>query len=129
MEGIESALNEIAAKSNASVTRLVEIVKRNGEIQTKIKKNLERQVLQDIVSLVVSTDRDKDFTLNETELNMLIMRLQGHKGVRFDETNFRKLITTPCTLTSILKVVRNLMDDDVAEDDNVFHLQPREIIL
>jgi hypothetical protein len=129
LEGIESALNDMAQKSNTSVTHLIELVKRNGEIQTQIKKNLERQVLQDIISLVVGTDRDKDFTLNDMELNMLIMRLQGHKGVRFDEANFRKVITTPCTLSSILKVVRNLMDDDVPEDDNVFHLQPREIIL
>lgn len=122
-------MSEIAAKANTSVSRLTELVKRNGEIQAQIKQNLERQVLNDIVSTVVNTDRSQDFALNDVELSMLIMRLKAQKGVQFDEANFRKLVEMPCTLASILKVVRNLMDDSVPEEENVFHLQPRELIL
>ena len=129
LEGVESSLSEIAAKAKTSVSRLTQLVKRNGEIQAQIKLTLERQVLHDIVSTVVNTDRNQDFALNDAELGMLVMRLKAQKGVQFDETNFRKLVETPCTLASILKVVRNLMDDDVPEEENVFHLQPRELIL
>jgi len=107
---------------------LTEIIKRNGEIQAKIKTNLERQVIQDLVTIVVATDRDGDFSLNEFELNELVLRLHGRQGVEFHEANFRKLVKANCTLASIMKVIRNLMDDDVPEKDCVFHLNASEMI-
>ena len=129
LEGVENSLSEIATNANTTVIHLTELVKRNGQVQTKITENLKQQVLYDIISFVVNADQNHDFTLNETELPMLIMRLKAKKGVTFDEANFRKLVKTPCTLASILEVIWNLMDDTVPEEENVFHLQPRELIM
>jgi len=128
LEGVEATLEQVAKDGKTSVTRLTEIIKRNGEIQAKIKTNLERQVIQDLVTIVVATDRDGDFSLNEFELNELVLRLHGRQGVEFHEANFRKLVKANCTLASIMKVIRNLMDDDVPEKDCVFHLNASEMI-
>jgi hypothetical protein len=108
--------------------RLMSIVKRNGEIQAQIKKNLERQVIFDVVGIVVTADRDRDFSLSDMELNTLVMRMNGLQGVKFDEANFRKMIPkAPVPLAKIFDVLRNLCDDNVAEKDNVFHLKPEEL--
>ena len=128
LEGVEATLERVAKDGKTSVTRLTEIIKRNREIQAKIKTNLERQVIQDLVTIVVATDRDGDFSLNEFELNELVLRLHGRQGVEFNEANFRKLVKANCTLASIMKVIRNLMDDDVPEKDCVFHLNASEMI-
>lgn len=101
---------------------------RNAEIQVQIKKNLEKQVLSSLVSIVVNADSDRDFTLNDFELNMLIIRLKGVNGVAFDEDNFRKLIPeAPVPLDKIMTVVRNLLNNDIPEEDNVFHLKPDQM--
>ena len=76
----------------------------------------------------MATDRDGDFSLNEFELNELVLRLHGRQGVEFNEANFRKLVKANCTLASIMKVIRNLMDDDVPEKDCVFHLNASDLI-
>mmetsp|Transcript_24117 Transcript_24117/g.39909 ORF Transcript_24117/g.39909 Transcript_24117/m.39909 type:complete len:269 (-) Transcript_24117:1065-1871(-) len=129
LEGIEESLQKVATDAQTSVNRLTDIVIRNGEIQAQIKKNLANQVLSSLVSIVVNTDSDRDFTLNDFELNILILRLKGVKGVGFDETNFRKVIPkAPVPLQSIMRLVRNLLDDDVPEQENVFHMNPKEML-
>jgi hypothetical protein len=128
LEGVEESLEKVAKSAQTSVNRLTEIVIRNAEIQTQIKKNLEKQVLTSLVSIVVNTDKDRDFELNDMELNTLIIRLRGVKGVAFDEANFRKTIPkAPVPLANIMKVVRNLLNPDVPEADNVFHMKPKEL--
>jgi hypothetical protein len=119
----------VAQSAQTSVNRLTEIVIRNAEIQAHIKQNLEKQVLSSLVSIVVNTDNNRDFELNEMELNTLMLRLRGVKGVAFDEANFRKVIPkAPVPLARIMMVVRNLLNPDVPEEDNVFHMKPKEML-
>lgn len=132
MEGVEEELVGIAEAAQTSVNRLVEMNNEWRELNAKIKKNLERSVIQQVVSVVVQSDSNRDFTIGPKELEMLVMRLKMIKGIEFDEANFRNAISQDedgdLKLAEIMKVLRNLLDDDVPEEDNIFHLKPETLL-
>ena len=96
MEGVEEELSGIAEAAQTNVNRLVEINHEWRELNAKIKKNLERSVVQQVVSIVVQSDANRDFTIGTSELEMLVMRLKMIKGIEFDEANFRKAVSQGC---------------------------------
>lgn len=132
LEGVEEELVGIAEAAQTNVNRLVEMNNEFRELNARIKKNLERSVVQQVVTIVVQSDQNRDFTIGPQELEMLVMRLKLIKGIEFDEANFRKAVSLDkdgvVHLAEIMKVLRNLMDDDVAEEDNIFHLKPETLL-
>ena len=128
---VEEGLSKIATKSGTQVNRLVEIVKENGELQTKIKKALERQVMQGIVDAVVTSDRDGNFTLSPRETQMLKMRLKNIQGINLNQQNFDNMIASDeneLTVPDVMNIVRNLLDDDVPRERNIFILEPESLL-
>lgn len=128
---VEEGLSKIADKSGTQVSRLVEIVKENGELQLKIKKALERQVMQGIVDAVVTSDKDGNFTLSPKETEMLKMRLRNIDGIVLNQTNFDNMIASDeneLTVPDVMNIVRNLLDDDVPRERNVFVLDPESLL-
>lgn len=132
LEGVEEELVDIAEAAQTNVNRLVEMNAEFKELNQKIKKNLETTVVQQVVSVVVQADANRDFTIGKAELEMLVMRLKLIKGIEFDETNFRKAVSLDADgvihLAEIMAVLRNLLDDNVAEEDNIFHLKPETLL-
>jgi hypothetical protein len=132
LEGVEEELFGIAEAAQTNVHRLVEMVQEMRELQEQIKKNLERSVVQQVVSVVVQSDANRDFCLGPAELEILVLRLKAIKGIEFDETNFQKALSQDedgiIHLAEIMNVLRNLLDDSVPEQDNIFHLKPQAIL-
>jgi len=129
LEGVEAALTQIAKDANTDSTRLVKIVTEMKGIQTKIKANLEREVMQSVLQVLVQADSNQDFCLNAGEKEMLVLRLSSLPGVAFDEKNFRKMMgSKDLKLSDLMGMLRNLMDDGIPENDNIFHLQPASLL-
>jgi uncharacterized membrane protein required for colicin V production len=84
------------------------------------------------MGVVVQADADRDFCIGKSEMEVLILRLKMIQGIEFDEANFRKAVSMDAEgiihLSEIMKVLRNLMDDSVAEEDNIFHLKPETLL-
>jgi hypothetical protein len=117
-------LAAIAKKSGASVDRLVAIVKENGQIQEKVKANLEQDVMQNVLNNVLASDADEDFSFSKKELRRLQLNLSNIPGVGFDKENFEKLCKTDSDITiqEIMEMFRNLKNPNIPEEDNIFHL-------
>jgi hypothetical protein len=100
-----------------------------ADIQKKIKTNLEASVLQSVMEAMCQADRNRDFTLNPQEREMLVMRLKNLPGIELDEPNFTKMVgTADVKLSDLMKMLRNLKDDGIPENDNIFHLTPTSIL-
>ena len=128
---VEDGLSKIARESGTQVDRLVEIVKENGALQAKVKKSLERQVMQQIIDAVVTSDKDGNFTLAPRETEMLKARLKNIGGVVLNQQNFDKMIASDVnelTVSDVMNIVRNLLDDNVPMEDNVFVLDPESLL-
>eukprot|EP00540_Astrosyne_radiata_P005058 CAMPEP_0116853612 /NCGR_PEP_ID=MMETSP0418-20121206/18028_1 /TAXON_ID=1158023 /ORGANISM="Astrosyne radiata, Strain 13vi08-1A" /LENGTH=260 /DNA_ID=CAMNT_0004486071 /DNA_START=47 /DNA_END=829 /DNA_ORIENTATION=+ len=116
LEKVEQALEDMAKKAQTDVERLVHVVQENGRLQKLIEENLRKKVLQDVMSIVVKSDRNHDYTLNRAEIEILIFRLQALPSVDFQTDNFRKLLKGKrnLTVTEVMSMLRNLMN---ATDD------------
>ena len=113
------------------MNKLVGIIKLNGELQTKVKANLESSVMQSILTAVLVSDINEDFTLNKRELKRVETRLNSLPGIAFDRNKFRKFVgnKTELHLNDIMKMLRNLKDKDhtIPADQHIFTLAPEKM--
>uniref|UniRef100_A0A7S1CW08 Uncharacterized protein n=1 Tax=Cyclophora tenuis TaxID=216820 RepID=A0A7S1CW08_CYCTE len=125
LEGVEAALSSFAAKAQCNVDRLVKCVNEMDRLQKLIQQNMRTQVMQDVLSIVVKADRNRDYTLNRVEIEMLIFRLNTLQSVDFHEKNFRKMLKGKkmLTVTEVMEMLRNLMAEDLPPSEAIFTLK------
>jgi hypothetical protein len=131
LQGVESKLNDVAIESGTQVERLVSIVQRNGEIQKEIKSQLEDQVVQQLLTAILTTDRDGNFTLDKHEVYQLEIRLQAIPAVHFEKQKFRDFLASDeddLTLSDLTKLVHNLKDPNLSDEQRIFHFEPKDIL-
>lgn len=131
LQDVEDQLNTVAAESGAQIDRLVKIVQENGEIQKEIKEMLEAEVTQSIMTAVITTDRDGNFTLDHNEVYELEYRLMGIPGVVFHREMFRKFIASDqddLTLTDVSNMIKNLEDETISDTERIFTFEPKAIL-
>jgi hypothetical protein len=141
LEEVEGSLQRMANTTN--VNRLVEVVKENKRLQRQIKENLEAQVMQTVMTTLFRSDRNKDLSLSRNELYIFQVRMQNMEGVEFNDETFMKYIDAvddvndndPTTkdddtipLAKIMQLLRNLMDDNLTPEENIFVLHPEYLI-
>ncbi len=125
---VEHDLEAVAKKAGGQVDRLVTIIKENAALQTKIKRNLEAAVIQNVLQIILKSDKNMDFNFDQAELKRLKLNLSNIPGVTFDATNFeRKIGNKNLTLADIMAMFRNLKED-IPEEDNIFHITPQNIV-
>lgn len=125
---VEEELRGIADKQNVNVNKLVELVKENGEILAKMRDNLRQRIVQDIIAIVVKSDRDNDNSIDKTEAKTLALRISlslQEYGVMFDIDKFLKAIGDEPTVEKVIDLVQKLLpaskerkDDDDDDDDD-----------
>lgn len=110
----------LVQNGNTNCDRLVTIVEEQESIQEEIRKKIRQRVLQSIMNICVQADRDDNFCLTQSEIDVLISRLKLVEHIAFHEERLRSILSDDPTIKSILKVVRSLID----EDDKYKHGDP-----
>mmetsp|Transcript_32388 Transcript_32388/g.39809 ORF Transcript_32388/g.39809 Transcript_32388/m.39809 type:complete len:277 (-) Transcript_32388:349-1179(-) len=121
----EGAFQDLAAKQGQNVNKLVELVKESGEITKQLKAAVRFEVSNTIIDVIMKADSSGDFTLDPTEVEMLMLGLQSacEELVTFDEDKLRDLINSNGgDLNSVLKLVAEMYDDDIPEEDKVLQV-------
>ena len=96
-------------------------MKDNREILNKMQSNLKANVLQNLLQVVIRSDKDENLTIEEHEIGDLINRIKGINGVEVNEARFRDAITSSGgSLQCVMDIIRNLMDDNVTEGEEIF---------
>ena len=107
------------------VDQLLEILEEQKSIQEKMREKINQQVMQDIMSIVVRSDRDRNWTLRPNEVETLIVRLGGLEQIDLNERRFRQILGTNPTLGNVMEVIRSLLerDDEYQYGDPVFKVK------
>uniref|UniRef100_A0A7S2S7B0 Uncharacterized protein n=1 Tax=Eucampia antarctica TaxID=49252 RepID=A0A7S2S7B0_9STRA len=129
LEEVEKNLSKLANTDN--VDRLVSAVKETKKLNKEIKENLEARIAQDIITTVLRCDRDGDLALGKGEMNRLCFRLQSSAGYDFNDKKFRAVVGKPdvaggYSIGKIMQVIRNLLDDKLSKEENIFELKPQK---
>jgi len=121
LEDVEQALDVITQTQGQSIAAFEEQVADNRDILNKMQSNLKANVLQNLLQVVIRSDRDEDLTIEDDEVGDLINRIKGINGVEINEKLFREAITSSGgSLQCVMDIIRNLMDDNVSEGDEIF---------
>ena len=131
LKDVEEKLGEVAATAGGQVHKLVAIVNKNGELLKQIDQLLQDQVAQSIMTAIIQTDHDGNFTLSPMEVTELIWKLHTIPGVHFDEQKFRNFLASDedeLTLTDLAGLVHNLKDDNLPAEEKIFTFEPKDIL-
>jgi len=131
LQHVEKDLATVAAKAGGQVDRLVSIVHENGEIQKEIKGILQDEILQQIINAVINTDRDSNYQLDKREVRQLEYRLKNIPGVVFYHDRFQAFCASDegdLTLADVTNIARNLGDDSIPPEQQIFEFAPKQIM-
>jgi hypothetical protein len=127
LEAVEQEL-ALYAKDDTELRRLQHIVARQAEVHAAMRKCLQRQVVSDILEIVVGSDRDRDFSISAQESETMVLRMKALSGVRFNERNYRAhMAAGDRSISCVMKMIRELMMDDDDSND-IFTLSPQDLV-
>lgn len=89
-----------------------------------LKENLRQRIVQDIIKIVVMSDKNNDGRFSKVETKFLVLKLSlqlQEYGVEFDEEKFYRVMavdpSVAQTLTIVKRLIPSLSEDDESEED------------
>eukprot|EP00578_Thalassiosira_sp_NH16_P006324 CAMPEP_0181122696 /NCGR_PEP_ID=MMETSP1071-20121207/25460_1 /TAXON_ID=35127 /ORGANISM="Thalassiosira sp., Strain NH16" /LENGTH=347 /DNA_ID=CAMNT_0023207701 /DNA_START=58 /DNA_END=1102 /DNA_ORIENTATION=+ len=137
---LKEELGDISTKQRCNVDRIVNLVKENEAILEQTRDNLRQRIVQDVIKIVMMSDKNNDGRFSRVETKFLVLKLsmQLHEyGVSFDEEKFYRVMSVDPSVTRTLAIVRRLIppldgygdafidDDDDNDEDayDMFHME------
>lgn len=121
LEDVEQALDAITQQQGMSIEALEEQVRDNSDILRRMQSGLKSNILQNLLQVVIRSDKDGSMTVGEHEIDELMVKLEEIDGVTVDEEPFKKLVLeSGGSLESIMSVIKSLMNDTEFDGDEIF---------
>lgn len=134
VKNAENQLEGIASQGEHNVELLVGIVKENKKVVRRQAKLARAQIQEQLLTMVLRTDKDQTLNLEGKEIDRLIMRMNTQDGIDLDEAKFREKISQKDgSIAAIMEVLRELGNDDEdldeAAGDDVASLNTRDSVV
>jgi hypothetical protein len=121
LQEIDQALEVITATQGQSIDTFSKQVEANKGILQQMRSNLKANVLQNLLSVILRSDSDKDMIIDEPEIEDLIRRIQNISGVSLHEDRFRAAIQGK-PIGAVMDIVKNLLRSDIPESERIFEI-------
>jgi len=123
LKKLKESFDVITDQQGQSTEMLEKQLEEFKKIQEKIEANVETKVIQNLISVITTTDKDGDYEVDENEISQLVDRLNAIEGFTLNEKLFRqKWKKTDHSFGAVLEIVQNLMDANVPEKENIFKM-------
>jgi hypothetical protein len=116
---IDEALRVLTDTQGQSIDTFAKQVQANQEVLRQMKTNVKANVLQNLLSVILRSDVDQDMTMDASEMDSLIRRIQNISGVTVKEAQFRAAVQNQ-SIASIMEIVKNLLKPDLPESERIF---------
>jgi len=121
LQELEQTLKEIKMMESSTLDELEVQLQEQKEIEDQLEDNLVAEICQNVISICLAVDKDGDMNLSDDEIALLIAKIQSIGGVAVDEEKFKaKIIENGRSMTAVMEVLRNLLDDQLDQDQNIF---------
>lgn len=120
-EAVTEELQAIADQQQVNVDKLVNLVKENEQILFQMRQNLRQRIVQDMITIVVKSDKDNDQTIDRSEAKTLALRIRlslQEYGVVFDTGKFLKAIGEDATVQGVIAIVQRLLPSEKTEKED-----------
>lgn len=120
LEDVEQALDVITQMQGQSVEAFAEQVKDNQNILDQMQMTLKANVLQNLLQVVIRSDKDGNMQIEEDEIDDLSARMNKINGVTVRRTLFKERILSDSDgsgcLEGVMNIIKNLMNENDGED-------------
>ncbi len=85
-----------------------------------MQDNLRQRIVQDVITIVVKSDKNNDQSIDRVEAKVLALRIRlalQEYGVEFDAEKFLMAIRKDPSLTGVMAIVQKLLANDDASPD------------
>jgi len=124
LEGVTRAYDVVTSTQSQTIEAFEEQVGNNRLVLSKMQSGLRSNIMQYILKVIIRSDADGSFILDEDEINDLIDKFNRNSLVEFNEELFRHYITNSGgSIESIMDIIRNLIhykndhDGQVGEEE------------
>jgi len=121
MEDIENALDEITKQQGASIEALQEQVDYQRGILEEMREDARSGMLQNLLTVIIASDEDGDFTIDPDEIDVLVENIRG-AGFKVNHANFAKVVEEKNgSIQAVLEICKSVMDggDDTPEEHRI----------
>jgi len=125
LEDVSLALDTITQTQGQSIGDFEKQVEENRNILKNMKTNLKSSVLQNLLSVIMSSDADKDMVVDHEEVEVLITRIQNIGGVEVHDDRFRAAFAGR-SVSSLMTVIQNLLRDDIPPEERIFEIKDKQ---
>jgi len=126
---MQQQLDDHIRNSGMTMDEFADSIKENSAVLEEMREILKAQSAQEILRIVLLSDRSKNSVLDRNEREILIVRLTVLNGVIFDEDLFRRKFTRDVTTSELICLIGGLYNDnDDSELGRIFKFDPLEII-
>jgi hypothetical protein len=129
LEGIEDTFDQISEMNIQSIGDFKEQVEESKLILGMMKTNLKASALQNVITVVLNSDNDGDYTFCNTEVETLIDNLKAINGLEMDEMKFRSVISVnDGSVDAVVMILNDIIhaQEQGAENEHegIFKLAP-----
>ena len=116
---IDAKLKGIAEAQGTNVAKLVELVAKNHEYLKRMRQITKAETAQALVEMVIESDKDGDFMLDEDETELLILKMNNFRTyIKVNAKNFKaELKKGGGSLKGVMNIVKTIVADDDATKD------------
>ena len=90
MKDVEMALRELSETQGSQLSELMDLIEENKEINEGLRAVLKSKALEEVITLVLDIDNDGSFTIQDKEIDRLIIGMKLMEDITFDERIFRQ---------------------------------------
>lgn len=118
---MEAALEAINSLQGESVGKLEQHLQESKDILSRMESNIQAAILQNLVTVMLSTDADQNMMLSNEEIDELIQNLEGINGIQLKEDQVRKtIIEHGRSVGAIMEVARQALATCKSGTDSMF---------
>jgi hypothetical protein len=110
LAALEATVQAVNALQGDSIDKLDEQLQESKEILSHMDRNFQAVILQNLVTVLLATDANRDMMLADEEIDELIRNLEGIQGVQLKEDLLRKtIIDNGRSVGAVMEVARNVL--------------------
>lgn len=114
----EKQLEDVTDQQEITVRSLVKLVKENGKILAETKSILKAEAFQQIMKVILDSDRNRDASFSKREVKVLTFRLNQLPGIKVHKEKFQEQVSkTDGSIEMVVDLVSELYNDDIPEED------------
>lgn len=110
MKDVEMALRELSETQGTQLNELMELIKENKEINEGMRKVLRNKALEEVIGLVLDIDNDGSFTIEDKEIDRLIIGMRLIDGISFDEKIFyQEVVSCGGSVDEVITMIKQMI--------------------